>query len=156
LGTGYSDRFEEINVNELHNNIKQVQAISPLAIGANATKTGRIVDRKGYAGVEFLAAYGAVSTTGTIVTLVMFEGDVTGTMTSVADADMLGTEALASLLATTPRTSGVSRNVTKRLGYKGNKRYVRVDAVQTGVTSVGCVAVDAILFTPEVAPISNP
>src|SRR5689334_9299174 len=111
---------------DLHNNVKQVQAISPLAIGANATKTGRIIDRKGYAGVEFLAAYGAVSTTGTVVTLVVLEGDATGAMTSVADGDLLGTEALASLPATTPRTSGVSRNVTKRVGYKGNKRYVRV------------------------------
>jgi len=142
--------------NDLHSNVKQVQAISPLAIGANATKTGRIVDRQGYGGVEFICAYGAVSTTGTVVNLVVFEGDVTGTMTSVADADLLGTEALASLPATTPRTSGGSRNVTKRLGYKGNKRYVRVDAVQTGTTSVGCVSVDAVLFSPYYAPISNP
>jgi hypothetical protein len=145
-----------VSNNDLHSNVKQAQAISPLAIGANATKTGRIIDRQGYGGVEFIAAYGAVSTTGTVVTLVAFEGDVTGTMTSVADADLIGTEALASLPATTPRTSGVSRNVTKRLGYKGGKRYVRVDAVQTGVTSVGCISVDALMFNPAVAPIANP
>lgn len=141
---------------DLHSNIQQVQAISPLAIGANATKTGRIIDRRGYGGVEFIAAYGAVSTTGSVVTLVAFEGDVTGTMTSVADADLIGTEALASLLATTPRTSGVSRNVTKRLGYKGTKRYVRVDAVQTGVTSAGAISVDALLFNASVMPVANP
>lgn len=146
-----------MNLNrDMQNSIKQVQAISPLTIGANATKTGRIVDRKGYAGVEFIAAYGAVSTTGSVVTLVVFDGDVTGTMTSVADTNLIGTEALASLLATTPRTSGVSRNVSKRIGYKGGKRYVRVDAVQTGTTSAGCVAVDAILFNPEAGPVSNP
>lgn len=146
-----------MNINkDLHDNIKQVQAISPLAIGANATKTGRIIDRQGYGGVEFIAAYGAVSTTGTVVTLVAFEGDVTGTMTSVADADLIGTEALASLPAATPRTSGTTRNVTKRLGYKGIKRYVRVDAVQTGVTSVGCIAVDAILFNAGLMPVANP
>jgi hypothetical protein len=88
--------------------------------------------------------------------MVALEGDVTGTMTSVADADLLGTEALASLLATTPRTSGVSKNVHKRVGYKGIKRYVRVDAIQTGVTSVGCIDVAAILFNPNVAPTANP
>jgi hypothetical protein len=141
---------------DLHNNIAAARVISPLAIGANATKTGKIIDRQGFGGVEFIASYGAVVTTGTVVTLVVFEGDVTGTMTSVADADLIGTEALASLLATTPRTSGSTKNVTKRVGYKGIKRYVRVDAVQTGVTSVGCVGVDAILFNASTAALANP
>lgn len=146
----------EIN-KDLHSNIRTARVIAPVAIGANATKTGAIIDRQGYSGVEFIAAYGAVTTTGTIVTLVCFEGDVTGTMTSVADADLIGTEALASLpVQATARTSGVGKNVTKRLGYKGNKRYVRVDAVQTGTTSVGCVDVTAILFGANVMPLANP
>lgn len=142
---------------DLQSNIKAQRVIAPVAIGANATKTGKIIDRKGYAGVQFVASYGAVVTTGTIVTLVVFEGDVTGTMTSVADADMIGTEVLASLpVQATSRTSEVGKNVTKRVGYKGNKRYVRVDAVQTGTTSVGCVSVEALLFSAEAAPVSNP
>lgn len=143
-------------MNDLHNNSRTKTVIAPVAIGANATKTGKIIDRQGYGGVEFIAAYGAVTTTGTVVTLVCKEGDVTGTLTSVADADLLGTEALASLLATTPRTSGVSQNVTKRLGYKGAKRYVQVNAVQTGVTSVGCVGITALLHSPHRAPTDNP
>ncbi|MBK8121713.1 MAG: hypothetical protein IPK39_23120 [Sulfuritalea sp.] len=143
-------------MNDLHNNTRTKTVIAPVAIGANATKTGKIIDRQGYGGVEFIAAYGAVTTTGTIVTLVCKEGDVTGTLTSVADADLLGTEALASLLAATPRTSGSTSNVTKRLGYKGNKRYVQVNAVQTGVTSVGCVGITALLHSPGNAPTDNP
>jgi len=137
---------------DLHHNVEVRRVIAPAAIGANATKTGKIIDRAGYNGVEFLASYGAVTTTGSVVTLVCFEGDVTGTMTSVADADLLGTEALASLTATTPRTSGVSKNFSTKLGYKGSKRYVRVDAVQTGTTSVGCVSVEAVLFNPSLMP----
>jgi hypothetical protein len=142
---------------DLHGVVQTARAIDPIAIGANGTKTGKIVDTAGFGGVEFLASYGAVTTTGTIVTLVVFEGDVTGTMTSVADADLLGTEVLASLpVQATARTSGVGKNVTKRVGYRGNKRYVRVDAVGTGTTSVGCVAVTALLHSPNVAPLSNP
>jgi hypothetical protein len=137
---------------DLHHNVDFRRVIAAVAIGANATKTGKIIDRSGYGGLEFIATYGAVTTTGSVVTLVCFEGDVTGTMTSVADADLLGTEALASLLAATPRASGTTKNVTKKLGYKGAKRYVRVDAVQTGTTSVGCVNVDALLFNPAIAP----
>lgn len=142
--------------NDLHANVKQALAIIPAAIGANATKTGSIIDRQGYGGVEFLVSYGSVTTTGTVVTLVCKEGDVTGTLTSVADADLLGTEALASLLAATPRTAGTTKEVSKRLGYKGTKRYVQLSAVQTGVTSVGCVSATALLFSPSLAPISNP
>lgn len=142
---------------DLHNNVRATRVIAPIAIGANATKSGAVIDRKGYGGVEFIASYGAVTTTGTIVTLVVKEGDVTGTLTSVADADLLGTEVLAGLpVQATARTSGVGKNVTKRVGYKGSKRYVTVDAISTGTTSVGCVAVNAVLHTPGVAPTANP
>jgi len=141
---------------DLHNNMRTKTTIAPVAIGANATKTGVVVDRQGYGGVEFVASYGAVTTTGTVVTLVVKEGDVTGTMTSVADTYLLGTEALASLPAATPRTAGTTKEVTKRVGYVGNKRYVSVDAVSTGVTSVGCVGVAAVLHSPYIAPTTNP
>lgn len=141
---------------DLHSNIRTKTVIAPVAIGANATKSGLVIDRQGYGGVEFFASYGAVTTTGSVVTLVVKEGDVTGTLTSVADADLIGTEALASLPAATPRTAGSTKEVTKRVGYKGSKRYVTVDAVQTGVTSVGCVGVAAILHSPNIAPTDNP
>jgi len=140
---------------DLHDNIRTKTVITPTAIGANATKTGLVVDRQGYGGVEFVAEYGSVTTTGSVVTLVVKEGDVTGTLTSVANADLLGTEVLASLAAGA-RVAGTGKEVTKRVGYKGAKRYVSVDAVQTGVTSVGCVAVTAILHTPNNAPTTNP
>jgi hypothetical protein len=141
---------------DLHSNMKQVLAIIPATIGANGTKTGNTIDRKGYGGVEFLVSYGSVTTTGTVVTLVLKDGDVTGTLTSVADADLIGTEVLASLLAATPRTAGTTKEVTKRLGYKGQKRYVQLSAVQTGVTSVGCISGQAVLFSPVLVPVSNP
>lgn len=141
---------------DLHSNIRTKTIIPPLAIGANATKSGVVIDRQGYGGVEFIAAYGAVVTTGTVVTLVVLEGDVTGTMTSVADTDLIGTEALASLPAATPRTAGTTKEVSKRIGYRGLKRYVTCNVVQTGVTSVGCVGVAAILAFPDAAPQTNP
>jgi hypothetical protein len=139
-------------MNDLHNNVRTKTVVAPIAIGANATKTGVVVDRQGYSGVEFLASYGAVTTTGTVV---VKEGDVTGTLTSVADADLRGTEALAGLAAGA-RVAGTGKEVTKRVGYKGVKRYVSVDAVSTGTTSVGCVGIAAILHNPANAPTANP
>lgn len=140
----------------LQENIKPKRAIDPVALGATGNNAGKIVDRKGYGGVEFLVVYGAITTTGTVVTPVMKEGDATGSMTSVADADMLGTEALAGLAASTDRTSNSGKLIWKRVGYKGGKRYVSLDLNGTGTTSVGIVAAAAILHTPEAAPVSNP
>lgn len=144
-----------MSIRDLHNNVRTKTVISPLAIGANATKSGIVIDRQGYGGVEFIMSYGAVTTTGTIVTIVCKEGDATGSLTSVSNDYLLGTEALASLLAGA-RVAGTGKEVTKRLGYVGTKRYVTCDAVQTGTTSVGVVGVAAILYNPELAPQSNP
>ena len=144
------------NNEDLHNNVKQMLALSPVALGPTGTSAGKIIDRKGYGGVEFLIGYGAVTTTGSVVTALLKEGDVTGTLTSVADADMIGTEALAGLAATTPRTSGTSQQVVKRLGYKGTKRYVQLSLINSGVTSTGLFWADALMFNPELAPVSNP
>lgn len=145
-----------MSIRDLHSNVRTKTVISPLAIGANATKSGIVIDRQGYGGVEFIASYGAVTTTGTVVTLVVKDGDATGSLTSVANDYLLGTEALASLPAATPRAAGTTKEVTKRVGYIGTKRYVTVDAVQTGTTSVGVVGVAAVLYSPNVAPTANP
>lgn len=141
---------------DLHNNIKQKLALAPTTLGATGANAGRIIDTKGYTGVEFLLEYGAITTTGTVVTALLKEGDVTGTLTSVADTDLIGTEALAGLAASTDRTSGSGKLVTKRLGYKGNKRYLQLSMNGTGTTSVGVIAASAILFNAEAAPVSNP
>lgn len=140
---------------DAHNNVSSKLVVIPVAIGANATKTGLVVDRQGYGGVEFHLLYGSVTTTGTIATVVVKEGDVTGTLTSVADADLLGTEALASLLAGA-RAAGTGKEVTKRVGYRGAKRYVSLDVVSTGVTSAGTVGALAVLHSPFNAPTANP
>lgn len=143
------------NNSDLHNNGRTVNVVFPQTIGANATVSGKVIDRRGYGGVEFTTHYGAIATSGTVVTPVVMEGDVTGTMTSVADADLLGTEVLAAR-GVEAITSFASTKIAKRVGYKGSKRYVSVNMVKTGTTSVGCMAVSAFLFNPNVAPTSNP
>ena len=76
-------------------------------------------------------------------------------MTSVADAYLLGTEALAGLAAGA-RVAGTGKEVTKRVGYTGLKRYVSVDAISTGTTSLGVVGVAAILHDAALQPQANP
>ena len=143
---------------DLHNNISAKRLISPIAAGTTGTgktSAAALGDRQGYAGVEIIFDFGTLTATNATVTVTLLEGDVTGTMTSVADADLIGTETLAGLAAAATRTSGVSKNVTKRLGYKGAKRYVQAKMVNT-VTAAIPVAATMILFRPGVAPVANP
>ncbi len=146
---------------DLHNQLRIKRSISPVAIGTTGTgQTGKIVDRIQdgvyYDSVEFVFNYGTVTATNAAITPVVKEGDATGAMTSIADADLIGTEALAGLAAAATRTSGVSKNVTKRLGYTGLKRYVQCSKLSSTITATTPVSVDVILGNPKVAPAANP
>ena len=141
---------------DLHNNSRALRVISPVAVGTTGTgQTGKIIDRQGFGGLEFVCAYGAITATNAVFTVTVKEGDVTGTLTSVADTDLLGTELLAGVAATTPRTSGVSKNVVKRVGYKGNKRYVQAN-IKSTITAATIISCEALLYSPSVMPSPNP
>jgi hypothetical protein len=141
---------------DLHNIMTAAIGVAAQTVGTTGTgRTGKIIDTAGYGGVEFVVNYGTITATNAVFTVVMKEGAVTSTMTSVADADMLGTELLAGVAATTPRTSAVSKNVAKRVGYKGAKRYVSLDISST-ITAGTPIAITALLHTPILAPTTNP
>lgn len=142
---------------DLHDQIRIIRSISPVAIGTTGTgQTGKIIDRKGYRSVEFEIGYGTITATNAVYTVVVKEGDATGSMTSIADADLIGTELLAGVAAAATRTSGVSKNVVKRLGYTGLKRYVQVSKLSSTVTATTPVYASVILGDPEQAPVANP
>ena len=49
---------------DLHNNVKVLRVVSPVAIGTTGTgQVGKIIDRAGYEGVEFIVSYGTVTAT---------------------------------------------------------------------------------------------
>ena len=142
---------------DLHNNIRVLRSISPIAIGTTGTgQAGKIIDRKGYESVEFALSYGAITATNAVFTPVFKEGDTTGAMTSIADADLLGgTEESVGIAAGTPRTSGVNKNVTKRVGYIGKKRYVQVAKLSSTITAGTPVGANIILGNPASAPAAS-
>jgi len=135
---------------DLHDNISAVRTIAAVAGAA----TGKVVDLKGFQGCEFIISYGSITATDATITPVVKEGDATGTMTSVADANLLGTEALAAIAAGTPRTSGSNKNVVKRLGYIGTKRYVQCNILQT-VTAAAPVSVTALRGKAGLKPLAT-
>jgi hypothetical protein len=114
---------------DIHNNIKYVVAVQPYDPAATGTKTGIVIDRQGFDSVEFVHAVGAIAATAFTQTPVIFEGAATGTLTSVADGDLIGTEAGARL------SGGTTDNKTGKIGYRGTKRYVRMDLIIAGAAT---------------------
>lgn len=142
-------------MHDLHNNIDATVVVEPVAVGTTGTgQTGGIIDRQGYGGVEFIVSVGAITATNAVFTVVVMEGDVTGTLTSVADADLLGTELLAGVVGAV-RVDGSTEKITKRVGYKGAKRYVQANISST-VTAATPVSIAAVLHSPNLAPVDNP
>lgn len=129
---------------DMHNNIKIVHAITPQALGTSAGKTSVTIDRQGYESVEFAFSAGLTASAADLVTPTVLESDTSNaSFTSVADADLLGSETALTLDAA---KSG-------QIGYRGSKRYVRIKLVGTGHTS-GVVSSVAILGNPALAPVA--
>ena len=113
---------------DLHNNIKVSRAISPKAAGTDNTAwVSEILDTANFAANELVIMIGANTDANATFTVLLEEGDNSALSdnTSVADADMLGTEALASW-------DYSDDNETRKLGYKGTKRYIRATVTPAG------------------------
>lgn len=147
-------------MNDLHNNIRALTVLAPRALATVAgSKTSKTIDRQGYGGVEFIFSYGATGASSAAIPVVIKECATTGgTFTSVADGDLLGTEALAGI-GLVPRTSGSGKNVVKRIGYVGSKRYVQafIGTVSAAVVTVANIfGISAVLHNPTLGPTANP
>lgn len=142
---------------DLHNNISVVKAIHPKAVGTTGASNGSLSnmqDIRDYNSVELALSYGVSPSAVDKINVVLMESDDTtsGNFTSVADADLLGTEANASI-ASGARASGTTQNVTKRLGYIGRKRYLRARVYGIG-TATAIVAANWLLGNPRRVPVT--
>ena len=124
---------------DMHSNIKVVHAITPQAVGTTGAangKTSAIIDKRGYDAVEFVFQSGASASVADTINPIVLEADATGdSFTSVADADLVGTEAAQKLTLSAAGSS--------KIGYIGNKRYLklRLYGLGTATAIVGAVAV---------------
>lgn len=130
---------------DMHNNISILHAITPQAVGTTGIAGGKLsgaLDRRGFDSVEFVYSSGASASLADTITPVVYEGDTTnGSFTSVASADLLGSETALTLTAA---KSG-------RVGYNGNKRYLKLRLYGTG-TATAVVAAVAVLGNPSIRP----
>lgn len=107
---------------DLHNNIKVSRGLSPVAAGTdNTAYVSQIVDTANFDATEFLILIGANTDADATFTVLVEDGD-NASLTdnaAVVDAYLLGTEVGASF-------DFSDDNETRKIGYIGPKRYVRV------------------------------
>jgi hypothetical protein len=131
---------------DLHNNVKVSPALSPAAaITGNATTTGLTIDTVDYDSLEFAIQTGTV--TDGQWAIQVFHGDASN-MSDEAQCSA------ADLLGSAPTMLATDDNVVKKVGYRGSKRYVRIKAVQTGATTGGFLAAQAVQGHARVAPVA--
>lgn len=135
------------------NNIHVLTAIEPVAARTNNTAiVSSIIDVRGYDSLTFAIAVGTNTDTDVTFAVTMEEADASNMSGSnaVAAADLVGTYALAGY------NFGDDAE-TRKIGYIGAKRYVRLTITPSGNDSGNIfVAAVAILGNPQQAATPNP
>lgn len=136
---------------DMFNNINPVRAISPVSVSDNTAQVSQIIDRQGFASLTFLIALGSLADSDVTFAVLVEHGDAANLSdaAAVADAQLLGTEALAGFQFD-------DDNETRKIGYIGSKRYVRLTITPSGNASAALLAAIAMLGNPDLAPTDNP
>lgn len=136
---------------DLHNNIHPLRVISPVSVADNTAQVGQIIDRQGYHSLEYIISTGSIADADATFAVLLEESDDSGMSgaTAVADADLIGTEALAAFQFD-------DDNETRKLGYKGHKRYTRLTITPSANASAALLSAVAVLGHPASAPTDNP
>ena len=138
---------------DLHNSIYPKRAISPAAAGTdNTALVSQILDMLGFEAAELLINIGANTDTDATFAVLIEHGDVANLSDAAAvpDAQLLGLETQAGFQFD-------DDNEQRKIGYIGNKRYIRATITPTGNNSGNIfVAAQWLLGFPREAPTANP
>ena len=126
---------------DIHNDIKVSRAISPVSVSDNTAQVSQIIDTANYAALELVIATGSLADVDATFTVLIEDGDASNLSDAgaVADAGLIGTEAGASFQFD-------DDNETRKIGYRGSKRYVRATitpAANTGAAVLAAVWIQA-------------
>lgn len=136
---------------DLFNNVKLITALYPRTIATDTTTAGAIIDTKGFNSVLFGVQTGTLANSDGDYTVLIEDGDDSGLSdaAAVADTYLLGTESGASFTADTDDAK------LSKVGYIGNKRYVRLSIVSTNTTNGQVIGALCALGHPQDAPQST-
>lgn len=137
--------------NDLHNNLDFKRAISPVSVADNTAQVSQIIDRVGYGSLEFLIATGALTDADATFAVLVQHGNQSNLSDAadVADEELLGTEAQAGF-------TFAEDDKIRKIGYRGNKRFVRLTITPANNASGALLAAVAVLGSPSILPTANP
>jgi len=133
------------------NNIHILRAISPVVVTDNTAQVSQIIDRQGFDSLVFAIATGTLSDADATTVVLVEDGDnsALSDAAAVSDANLIGTELLAAFQFD-------DDNETRKIGYKGSKRYVRLTITPSANTGNIPLCALAILGHPRLGPTINP
>lgn len=132
---------------DLYNNLSIRRAISPVSVADNTAQVSQIIDRQGFDSLVFGIAIGSVADADATFTVLVEDGNDSGLSdaAAVADAELNGTEAAAGFQFD-------SDNQTRKIGYNGIKRYVRLTITPANNASAALLSAVAILSHASLQP----
>lgn len=136
---------------DIANNVTMKRALSPQAARTdNTAMVSEILDARDFAAVMLAINVGANTDANATFAVLIEECDTSGgTYTAVADADLNGTEALAGFQFD-------DDNELRKIGYVGNKRYIRATITPSGNDSGNIFVSASWICEPLRKPAENP
>lgn len=135
---------------DLMNKVDLKRAISPVSVADNTAQVSQIIDTQGYKSLVFAIATGSLADADATFVVLVEHGDAANLSDGAAVSDDMlnGTEALAGFQFD-------DDNECRKIGYRGDKRYVRLTITPANNTSAALIAAIAVL-EPLNAPAANP
>ncbi len=129
---------------DLNSSVKAAMAITPVA--ATAIADGSVIDTLGFESVEFICFSGTLGT-GTIDFQLEESDAITfgGEENNVAAGDLIGT---------TPTILATEDDSVFRFGYKGKKRFLRLQNIETASWTSMIHGAVCILGNPVTKPVA--
>ena len=136
---------------DLFNLVHPVRALSPVSVADNTAQVGAIVDRQGFESLTFLIGLGSIADADATFTVHLDHGSLADLSDAavVSATDLLGTTTLAAF-------NFGDDNETRKLGYRGIKRYVRLTITPVNNASAALISAIALLGHPAQVPTVNP
>ena len=129
---------------DLFHKVEHRRAISPTRAADNAAIVGQIIDMQSFSALLFLIAIGTIADADATFAVLVEDGDDSGLSdaAAVADTFLLGTEALAGFQFD-------DDDEVRKIGYIGDKRYVRLTITPASNTGNFDLSAIALLGSPS-------
>jgi hypothetical protein len=134
---------------DLYSKLAIATAIAAVSVADNTAQVGQVIDRQGFTGLLFALSLGSLADADATFTVLVEHGDEAdlSDAAAVPDSELSGSEADAGFKFD-------DDGETRKIGYVGNKRYVRLTVTPANNASAAPIAALAILGGAADAPVA--